>query len=486
MKLSVLLNDTGIMISPSLGQIKIKGLAYNSQDVNKDFLFVAIRGFSTDGHKYIAAAIDNGAEVIAIEKLSLLKKYDLSYKGAFILYNNKKVPFVYYKDNRILLSRASANFYDHPSKKVKLIGITGTNGKTTTSYLIEKILKSNGYKVGVIGTINYRMGKKRIKARTTTPESLDLHSLLDDMRKRKVDYVIMEVSSHSLALHRVDDCHFDHVIFTNLTEDHFDFHGDFASYFKAKRILFEQLVKSEKKIKSGFVNINDKYGLKLFHQYKNARNIALFTCGIKKRADFQAENIKMDLDKLEFNFKYKNKDYQVETRLIGRFNVHNILAAFGIGVIERVPVNNIIKSIASFHSVPGRLEIIRSNDYYIGIDYAHTEDALKNVLETVKDLNPSRIISIFGCGGDRDRAKRPLMGKVATEYSDFIIVTSDNPRSEDPVSIIKDIEKGIKKKSLLSTVKLLIGRKLLRKDYPWPGKEILYLSQEKAMRIIRL
>lgn len=454
MKLHLLLKGTGIKIGPRVGQPDIKGLAYNSQNIKKDFLFTAIKGFSTDGHKYIKTAIENGAAFIALEKLSLLKKYKLSYKGSFILCNNKKIPFILYKDNRILLSCISANFYGHPSKKLKLIGITGTNGKTTTSYLIEKILKNNGCKVGVIGTINYRIGKKVIKAKTTTPESLDLHYLLNEMKKRKADYVIMEVSSHSLALHRVDDCHFDHVIFTNLTEDHFDFHGNFSNYFKAKRILFDLLVKSEKKVKSGFININDKYGLKLYDRYKHARNIVLFTCGVEKKADFQAENIKMDLNKIEFEFKYKNKNYLLRSKLIGHFNVHNILAAVGIGVIEKVPVEHIIKSIRSFIKIPGRLEIIRSKDYNIGIDYAHTEDALRNVLKTIKELKPSRIITIFGCGGDRDKTKRPLMGSVATGYSDFTIITSDNPRSEDPLSIIKDIESGVKKKRLLDTVKL--------------------------------
>ena len=367
-----------------------------------------------------------------------------------------------------------------------MIGITGTNGKTTTSYLIEKILKSHGYKVGVIGTINYRIGRTSIKAKTTTPESLDLQYLLNEMVKKKADYVIMEVSSHSLALHRVADCYFNHAVFTNLTEDHFNFHGDINNYFKAKKMLFDLLVHSEKKVKCAFININDKYGLKIYNQYKRNHKIAVFTCGIEKRADFQAENIKMNLNKIEFRFKYKNKDYLIQSKMIGHFNVHNILAAIGIGIIEKVPVNKIIKAIAQFEKVPGRLEIIKSKNFYVGIDYAHTEDALKNVLQTIKDLEPVRIITIFGCGGDRDKTKRPLMGSIATEYSDFIIVTSDNPRSEDPVSIVKDIEAGIKKKSLRDIAKLWIENKRLKAEYLWPGKEILYLSQGKAMRIIRL
>lgn len=380
----------------------------------------------------------------------------------------------------------SANFYDHPSGKLKLIGITGTNGKTTTSYLIEKILKSHGYKVGVIGTINYRIGRTSIKAKTTTPESLDLQYLLNEMVKKKADYVIMEVSSHSLALHRVVDCYFDHVIFTNLTEDHFDFHGNINNYFKAKKMLFDLLVHSEKKVKCGLININDKYGVKIYNQYKQNHKIAIFACGIEKKADFQAENIKMDLNKIEFRFKYKNKNYLIQSKLIGHFNVHNMLAAIGIGIIEKVPVNKIIKAIAQSEKVPGRLEIIKSKDFHVGIDYAHTEDALKNVLRTIKDLEPARIITIFGCGGDRDKTKRPLMASVAAEYSDFIIVTSDNPRSEDPVSIVKDIEAGIKKKSLRNIVRLLTESKRLKREYLWQGKEILYSSLGKVMRIIRL
>ena len=338
----------------------------------------------------------------------------------------------------------------------------------------------------MIGTINYRIGKKVIKATATTPESLDLNYLLNEMVKRRADYVIMEVSSHSLTLHRVDDCHFDHAIFTNLTEDHFNFHGDISNYFKAKRLLFDLLIQSEKKVKCGFININDKYGLRIYNQHKQNHKITIFTCAIEKEADFQAENIRMDLNKIEFKFKFKNKDNLIRSKLIGYFNVHNILAAMGIGIIEKITVNKIIKAISQFEKVPGRLEIIKSKDFYVGIDYAHTEDALKNVLQTIKDLEPVRIITVFGCGGDRDRTKRPLMGSIATEYSDFIIVTSDNPRSEDPVSIIKEIEAGIKKKSLRDIVKLWTENKRLRKEYLWPGKEILYLSQGKAMRIIRL
>jgi len=486
LKLFKILQKTGITLEPSYYQLNIEGLAYNSREVKKDYLFIAIKGFSTDGHQYISKAIENGASFIVIEKLALLKKYNISHNNFFILYKNRKIPFLINKDNRLLLSRAAANYYNHPSKKVKLIGITGTNGKTTISYLIEHILKAYGFKVGVIGTINYRIGRTIIKAKTTTPESLDLQYLFHEMIKKKADYIILEVSSHSLALNRVADCHFNHVIFTNLTEDHFDFHTDINNYFQAKKLLFKLLVKSEKQIKCGFININDKYGRKIYNQYKQNHKIAIFSCGVENKADFQAKNINMSLEKIEFDFKYKNKNIRIKSKLTGYFNIHNILAAIGVGIAENLPVSFLARSVASFKKVPGRLEIIKAKDFYVGIDYAHTEDALKNVLRAIKDLQPARIISIFGCGGDRDKQKRPLMGAVATEYSDFIIVTSDNPRSEDPVSIVKDIEAGIKKKSMCDILKLLIEKKRLKREYLWPGKEILYLSQGKAMRIIRL
>lgn len=485
MKLFELLKDIGIKYNLQFRHINISGISYNSSDIKKGFLFVAIAGFNTDGHKYIKNAILNQASLIAIENHSYLKKNHLPYKDSHILYKNKKVPFILFKNNRILLSCLSANFYNHPSKKVKLIGITGTNGKTTTSYLLEHILKAGGYKVGVIGTINYRIGKKIMPASATTPESLDLHRLLDKMVKKKVDYVIMEVSSHSLVLNRVDDCHFNHVIFTNLTEDHFDFHKNFSNYFRAKQKLFEILLASEKKVKCGFINHDDKYGVKILHNYKRVKTITLFTYGMKQKSDFMAKNIKIDLNKSEFGFNYKNKLYKFKSRLIGSFNIQNILAAAGIGVIEKISIKKIINAIAFFRKVPGRMEIIKAGDYYVGIDYAHTEDALRNVLQTVKHLDPSRIITVFGCGGDRDRMKRPLLGEAACKYSDYIILTSDNPRTEKPAQIIKEIEEGVKKKSFLHILKSLTGKKQLKKVYQLQEREISSLLQEKDMKIIK-
>lgn len=453
MKLFDLLKDSDIKYPYQFRKIDIKGISYNSQKTKKGFLFAAIKGFSTNGHKYIISAIKNKASLIAIENISYLKKYNIQYNDSHIDFNNKRIPYVVYKNNRILLSQASANFYNHPSKKMKLIGITGTNGKTTTSYLIEHILSTNGYKVGVIGTINYRIGKKIIPALTTTPESLELHSLLNDMLKQKVDYVIMEVSSHSLALNRVDHCHYDHVVFTNLTEDHFDFHKNFSNYFKAKQKLFDLLLKSEKKVRSGFINNDDKYGIKLLNKYKNVKKVTLFSYGIENKSDFKANNITMNLNKIGFDFNFKKKTYNMVSKLIGRFNVYNILSAIGIGILEKIPIDKIVKSISQVKIIPGRLEIVESDNLYVGIDYAHTEDALLNVLKTVHELKPDNIITVFGCGGDRDKTKRPLMGEVAGKYSDYVIITSDNPRTEDPVTIIDEIEPGVKKKRLFNIPK---------------------------------
>jgi len=431
-----LLRGTDVKFDSETGKIDVAGLDYNSQRIEPDFLFVAIKGFTTDGHKYIINAIENGATVIIVEKSWFDKK-----KLKYLEYGSKKIPILVSKDNRVLLSKISANFYKHPSKKLKVIGVTGTNGKTTITYLLESILKAKNQKVGVIGTINYRIGDEIFPAPATTPESLEINKLLAQMLEEKVKYVIMEVSSHSLELHRVDDIQFDYAVFTNLTEDHFDFHKNYTNYFKAKKRLFNLLNKSSKKKKTGIINIDDKYGKRLFNEFKKKINVKSYS--LNGKADLVAQDIKLGVNGTNFILRYNRKLTRMSLNLIGRFNVYNALAAIGVAVAENIGINTVKKGLSNLKSVPGRLQIINAGDFYVGIDYAHTDDALKNVLQTIEELNVEKIITVFGAGGDRDKDKRQKMGRVAALLSDVVIITSDNPRTEKPSAIISEIEKGV-------------------------------------------
>lgn len=436
MKLKYFVKYCTNKIDKEFQELEIRGVAHNSNNVKKNFLFVAIKGFQTDGHNFIDDAIEKGAITVAVEP-------HYNYKKNFIQYKTKKIPILRTKNNRIFLSKISALFYDYPSLKLNVIGITGTNGKTTVSYLTEHILKSAGYNTGLIGTINYKINNRRYSALTTTPESLDLQQLLARMLDSNVKYVSMEVSSHSLKLHRVDDCHFKVAIFTNLSEDHFDFHKNYKDYFESKAKLFELLKDSRLKNRFGIVNIDDRWGRLLYRRFNN--KIKLFTYGINEKADFSAYNISLSLSCTRFDIKHRNRTFSIQTPLIGKFNVYNVLVAFATSFLLRIPVKTIIDSIKRFKPPAGRMEIIKSRGIYIGIDYAHTDDALKNVLSSVRNITEGRIITIFGCGGDRDRKKRPRMGRVAARLSDIVIVTSDNPRTEDPEKIIDEIEKGVLK-----------------------------------------
>lgn len=428
MKLSRLIKNCDVAVSKRIQNLEIKGIAYNSKNVKNNYIFIAIKGFNTDGHNFIDEAIKNGASVIAVEP-----HFDIS--------QTKDIAIIKTKNNRIFLSKLASNFYNHPSLKLDLIGITGTNGKTTTAYLIEHILKSASLRTGLIGTINYKILNRKYTAETTTPESLDFQKLLYKMTKSSIRYVPAEISSHSLKLHRVDDLHFKIGIFTNLTEDHFDFHKNFRDYFESKSRLFELLQDSKKKNKLAIINIDDKWGKLLYKRFKN--RIKIYTYGINEDADFKAEDLNLSTHGSCFRIKHKNKNFPVKTSLIGKFNIYNILAAFIAVRFFNISADSIISSINKFKGPAGRMEIIKSNNFCIAIDYAHTDDALKNVLSSIKEISTGRIITVFGCGGDRDRKKRPKMGYIAAKLSDIVIVTSDNPRTEDPDRIIDEIEKGI-------------------------------------------
>jgi UDP-N-acetylmuramyl-tripeptide synthetase len=338
---------------------------------------------------------------------------------------------------RAALGPVAATFFDHPSAAMRVLGVTGTNGKTTTTYLIDAALRAAGHKVGLLGTVQYRIGDRLADATRTTPEASDLQALFREMVDAGCTHAVLEVSSHSLELQRVAGGAFRVAVFTNLTRDHLDFHGDMDSYFQAKRKLFAELVRPDGR---SVINADDDRAAEL----RAASLAPVWTYGIDNPADFRAEDVRLALDGTRFRVQSPVGRHEVRSALVGRFNVQNVLAAFAAAVAAGVAPEVALRGLATVTGVPGRLErVAGAADFAVIVDYAHTDDALKNLLETVRELGPSRVITVFGCGGDRDRTKRPLMGAVASRLSDVVIVTSDNPRSEPPEAILEEIQRGM-------------------------------------------
>lgn len=398
--------------------LNISSIAYDSRKVKKDGLFVAIPGFKFDGHDFIPEAIKNGAILVIGEK-------DL---------NLGDISYIRVKNSRKVLGKISAYFYGYPAKKLKIIGITGTNGKTTTSYLLKAILDKAGFNTGIIGTIGNKIKDTIIPTEHTTPESLEINQLLSKMVEENVEYVVMEVSSHSLKLNRVDEIPFEIGVFTNLTQDHLDFHKTFEDYLKSKRKLFTLA-------KKAVINIDDAAGRKII----DTLNTPILTYGIKhKDADIRAENVKITDRKVSYILTIGDEKLPIYYHVPGLFSVYNSLAAISSGLLLGNSPQILAEAIKNAQGVPGRFEVVdKGQDYTVIIDYAHTPDGLENVLNTIRGFCKGRIITVFGCGGDRDITKRPKMGRVSSKLSDYTIITSDNPRSESPDKIIDDIEKGM-------------------------------------------
>jgi len=404
----------------------VSSICYNSKKCEDGSLFVAICGHLSDGHDYIAEAIKGGAKYIVHEK---------------DIYTKPQIVTIKVADSRQALCTLGKNFFRNPSSDLHITGITGTNGKTTVSYLLESIFKAAGLPVGVIGTVNYRFNGKIFPAPITTPESLDLQRMLREMANSGATHIILEVSSHSLDLKRVDSCEFDLGIFTNLSHDHLDYHHTMERYFLAKKILFQELLKNGKKM---IINGDDPWGQRLF---KETGEKAM-TFGIEKECDVLAENFSLSLKGIKGKIKEHHRNFTINSSMIGKFNLYNILAATAAASLLQIPEEYIQAGIENLKKIPGRLEKV-SNPWQpsVFIDYAHTEDGLRRVLQNLSEFENERIITVFGCGGDRDRGKRPLMGNVAATLSNLAIITSDNPRTEDPLEIIKEIEKGVKGKT---------------------------------------
>ena len=429
----------GLKVKGNL-DFEIQGIESNSKNVKQGYLFIAIKGFSVDGHKFVNSAIENGATAVMVQEGCDLKSLNIP----------ENITIIMAKDTREALAICSSNFYRNPSSKFKLIGVTGTKGKTTTTFMIKEILEKAGKKVGLIGTIaTYINGKKIKENDRTTPESLELQQIFAKMVEENVEVVVMEVSSQSLKLHRVDGCKFDLVLFTNFSEDHISEkeHPDMQDYFNSKLKLF-------KMCKEGIVNVDDLYGNKIPKLFPE-NNIT--TYGIDNYAKVNAKDITVSNACVDFRVKITDRNERVKTGIPGRFSVYNSLAA--ICIAQKFGISSeIVKQALEEVRVPGRSELINNKEELtIMIDYAHSPESLENILQAVKSYTKGRVISVFGCGGDRDSGKRPIMGEISGRIADFTIITTDNPRTEDPETIVKEIEEGIKKTK--GNYKVVVDRK---------------------------
>jgi UDP-N-acetylmuramoyl-L-alanyl-D-glutamate--2,6-diaminopimelate ligase len=414
-------------LSDSLAAREIAGLDYDSRRIEPLWLFFAFPGAQTDGRQFATEAVEHGA-VAVVSELPAPEDFHRSW--------------IQVEHGRHALSAAARNFYGHPDRTIALTGVTGTNGKTTTSFLIDSVLRAAGKVTALVGTIEYHLGDSVLAAVNTTPESLDLCRLLDELRQLGGTHATMEVSSHALDLGRVYGFDFHTAVFTNLTQDHLDYHETMERYFDAKSLLFNGENGAEPP-RFAIVNADDEYGRKL-RTVKETQGISY---GIGNDANLRAKHVSTTIQGLKFEAQFGKLRFDVESHLIGRINVYNILAAIGVGLSYQIPIETIVRGIGDCPGIPGRFERVDTGQpFAVVVDYSHTEDALRNALAVARGLNPNRIITVFGCGGDRDRRKRPLMGQAAAEGSDIVVLTSDNPRSEDPLLIMNDVLVGIRRK----------------------------------------
>ncbi|MBI3404587.1 MAG: UDP-N-acetylmuramoyl-L-alanyl-D-glutamate--2,6-diaminopimelate ligase [Acidobacteria bacterium] len=420
----------------------VHSIAYNSREVKPGALFVAMHGEKTDGNRYAFDAVERGAVAIVSELPRPWTKDWASILAQPIAPReiSDSITWIQVTDARKALAIISANFFRRPAETLKLIGLTGTNGKTTTTYLVDSILHAAGKKTGLLGTIQYRTPAGAHEAHNTTPESLDLQRFLAEVRDAGGSHATMEVSSHALAMDRVWGCPFAVAVFTNLTRDHLDFHKTFESYFAAKLKLFEGTGGGSPQC--AVVNIDDPYGKKLVGYAGKT-----LTYSLHEGADIWPRGFTLRFSGLEFTAETPVGKIKVHSPLVGKINVYNILAAIGAGVGLGIPHDAIAAGIRQLENVPGRFQRIdEGQPFLVAVDYAHTDDALRNLIETAREISPkARIITLFGCGGDRDRTKRPLMGEIAGRLSHRVVLTSDNPRSEDPLLIMNDVIVGLQK-----------------------------------------
>lgn len=406
--------------------IAVKGITDDSRAISAGSVFVAVKGERVDGHQFIPTAVSEGAGgVVAQQPMK-----------------TGTVPFVCVKDSRKALGLLGSHFYGDPSSRLRMVGVTGTNGKTTTTYVCKAFLEAVCAHVGLIGTVAYQIGDVIIPAAHTTPGALELQQLLAKMVTQGCTAAVMEVSSHALAQDRTSGCEYDVAVFSNLTQDHLDFHGTMEAYFQAKLRLFTELIGGKKANKRAIVNIDDSYGPRIVERCP----VPVWTYALKAKADLRAEDVRLSLQGTAFTAVTPLGNLRIKSHLVGEHNVYNLLAAIGVAIHEGATPDQIHHAVDRVTNVPGRFErVMAGQPFTVVVDYAHTEDALNRLLMAAETLKTGRIITVFGCGGDRDRGKRPKMGEAAVRSSDVVILTSDNPRTEDPHAILEQVEQGVVK-----------------------------------------
>ena len=422
MKLSTLVHHLESMGTYNLCDVEITGITNDSRKVRPGYLYVAIKGYKADGHNFIKKSLECGAQaIVSEEKLSL----------------DTSIPQIVVRNTRKALSSLSCCFYNNPSQKINVVGVTGTNGKTTTTFLTKSIIEKAGYEAGLIGTINYQIGEKMITAQETTPESVELQRLIAEMVAAKMKFAVMEVSSHSAIQHRIENIDFKTAVFTNITTEHLDYHKTISNYMNAKLELFKNLRKDSFAV----LNADDEFS----EYFADRTNAKILWYGIKNDADIKAEICRESTSDIMIKLKYSGKEIDMKMPFVGVHNVYNVLAAVASAISLGFELDVIKSGIETAPTVPGRLESVPCNrGFEVVVDYAHTPHALETILQALRNLVKGRILLVFGCGGDRDKEKRPLMGRIADEKSDVFWLTNDNPRSEDPLNIIDGIKAGIK------------------------------------------
>ncbi|MBW1715016.1 MAG: UDP-N-acetylmuramoyl-L-alanyl-D-glutamate--2,6-diaminopimelate ligase [Deltaproteobacteria bacterium] len=456
MRLDHLLKGQHVLEQHGKADIEITGLTTDSRVVEKSYLFVAVKGSNEDGHRYLDHAIHRGAHALLVEHVEKV------FGGVTII----RVP-----DTRAALSELASRFYHYPARNLNLIGITGTNGKTTTSYLLEAILKEAGREVGVIGTISYRFKEKSVAASLTTPESTDLMRIMHEMKDAGVTDIIVEVSSHSLDQGRTRGLEWSRAIFTNFSRDHLDYHSSMEEYFRAKSLLFDSLGENQKgDEEKAIINTDDPKGTIL----QRIAKVPVVSYGLGDGCLVRAADIESTAEGLHFRLLTPSGEIPIISPLLGQINVYNILAAAATAFSYEIDLETIARGIKRLSSIAGRLQRVENKrGLSVLVDYAHTPDALEKVLQTVRRFAKGRLITVFGCGGDRDRGKRPEMGRIAGNYGDLVIITSDNPRGEDPAAIVGEIEPGIRES----------GLDKVKPDFPYNSRGYqIILDRRKAIQ----
>ncbi len=433
MTLATLLLPLDVVSTTGNLDVELSGITDDSREVVKGGLFVAVKGQQVDGHSFVAQVYRQQVGGIVVQS---------PFQAPSRVRKEGGPAWIEVRDSRKALGQLASRFFQNPSQALRMVGVTGTNGKTTVAHVSQAVLEQGGYRTGLMGTVGYHVGAEYQAASHTTPGAIPLQAHLHRMVDAGMDTAVLEVSSHALALDRVEGCEFDVVVFTNLTQDHLDFHETMESYYHAKSRLFQEFVAPVSKMgpKRAIINIDDAWGVRL----QAETSAPVWTYSLRQRADIFATNVTLSMDGTRFTVHTPRGALDIHSALVGEHNVSNLLASIGVGLARGLSLDDVQQGIRGFRAVPGRFERLEAGqDFSVIVDYAHTEDALAQLLVAARQLRRERIITVFGCGGDRDQGKRPKMGRVAAQHSDVVFLTSDNPRTEDPAAILRDIEQGV-------------------------------------------